>query len=382
MAGYAVARPASESYFLEYCGAEKLPIAWILVALTAFAVTAIYNRYSTNVDLGKLFAICAFVSLAVLVGSIALAYATPVPAAFALYVWKDVYVVVLVEVFWTFANAHYPLNTARWIYGVFLASGACGGLVGNFGVGTLAKQIGTLNALWLLVPVLLVTGIAAAIGMHGVVRPSGQAPVHVGEGFKRVLQSKYLMLIVALVGVIQLVLTLIDYKFNAAVAVAYPLLDERTNAVGRIYGIISIFEVILQLSSGLFLRYLGVTATLVGIPIVLAAAFTGSVVMPRFSTMAIAKVASKALDYSLTRATKELLYIPLPYAERAQGKAIVDVLVYRTAKGGVSLLLLAIGAAFVTPLIGVLMAAWLSVAITLSAQFNRLTQQMKGGTDN
>jgi AAA family ATP:ADP antiporter len=382
MAGYAVARPASESYFLEYCGPEKLPWAWIAVALTALAVTATYNRYSTNVDLGKLFAICAFTSLALLVGLILLTFIAPVPAAFALYVWKDVYVVVLVEVFWTFANAHYPLHTARWIYGMFLASGACGGLVGNFGVGPLAKQIGTLNALWLLVPVLLVTGIAAAIGMHGVIRPSAHAPAAIGEGFKRVLASKYLLLIVALVGVIQLVLTLIDYQFNAAVALAYPVLDERTDVVGRIYGIISIFEVFLQLSSGLFLRYLGVTATLVGIPIVLAAAFAASVAVPVFSTMAGAKVASKALDYSLTRATKELLYIPLPYAERAQGKAIIDVLVYRTSKGGVSLLLLAVGAALVTPLIGVLIGAWLVVAVTLARHFNRLTQQTQGGTDN
>jgi AAA family ATP:ADP antiporter len=160
------------------------------------------------------------------------------------------------------------------------------------------------------------------------------------------------------------------------------VLDERTDVVGRIYGIISIFEVFLQLSSGLFLRYLGVTATLVGIPIVLAAAFAASVAVPVFSTMAGAKVASKALDYSLTRATKELLYIPLPYAERAQGKAIIDVLVYRTSKGGVSLLLLAVGAALVTPLIGVLIGAWLVVAVTLARHFNRLTQQTQGGTDN
>ena len=380
MAGYAVARPASESFFLEHCGASSLPWAWIGVALTALAVTSVYNRYSTNVDLGRLFAVCAFASLGVLVGLIVLARVAPVPAAFLLYVWKDVYVVVLVEVFWTFANAHYPLETARWIYGVFLASGACGGLVGNFGVGPLAKQIGTLNALWLLVPVLLVTGGASAFAMRGAVRPSGREPVPITEGFKRVFASRYLLLIVALVSVVQLVLTLIDYRFNASVAAAYPVLDERTNVVGQIYGLISIFEVILQLSSGLFLRFVGVSATLMTIPLILAGAFTGAVMVPIFATMAAAKVTSKALDYSLLRATKELLYIPLPYADRAQGKAIVDVLAYRTAKGAVSLLLLALGAAAVVPLIGSLLLAWLGVAWKLAGYFRRLTQRSETPT--
>ncbi len=375
MAGYAVARPASESYFLEHCGSQRLPWAWIVVALTAFAVTSIYNRYSANVDLGRLFAICAFVSVGVLMGLLLLARVAPGPAAFALYVWKDVYIVVLVEVFWTFANAHYALETARWIYGMFLASGACGGLVGNFGVGPLAKQIGTLNALWLVVPVLLLTGGASALAMRGAVRPSGQRPADVTEGFRRVLGSRYLLLIVALVGVVQLVLTLIDYQFNASVAQAYPNLDERTNVVGQVYGLISVFEVILQLASGLFIRYLGVSATLILIPLVLGAAYAGAVVVPVFATMACAKVASKALDYSLLRATKELLYIPLPYAERAQGKAIVDVLVYRTAKGGVSLLLLALGAVAVVPLIVAFLITWLGVAWRLAMHFRSLTQR-------
>ncbi|HSI04165.1 MAG TPA: hypothetical protein VLC93_06805, partial [Myxococcota bacterium] len=65
----------------------------------------------------------------------------------------------------------------------------------------------------------------------------------------------------------------------------------------------------------------------------------------------------------------------LPYAERAQGKAIVDVLAYRTAKGGVSLLLLALGPGAVVPLIGGLLVAWLGVAWNLAKRFRRLTQR-------
>jgi len=373
MAGYAIARPATESFFLAECGPTTLPWVWLAVAVTALAVTTLYNRFSANIDLGKLFAVCAFAACALeAVLLLSIPYA-PRLSSFALYVWKDLYIVVLVEVFWTFANAIYKVETARWIYGVFLASGGAGGLIGNFTVGPIAKQIGTTHALWLVAPCFLLTGTASFFAMHGVVRPSVQTSAGYLEGFNRVGKSRYLQLIVALVAVSQLVVTLVDYKFNQVVAAAYPDLDKRTAIVGQVYGYISIFETTFQLLSGVVLRFLGMTATLVGVPIVLASTIIGSVVVPTFQAMAVAKVASKALDYSLNRATKELLYIPLPYADKVQGKAIVDVFTYRTAKGGVSLLLLGLSATAVLPLNALFIAVWLAIAFGLATRFRALT---------
>jgi len=60
MSGYAIARPATESFFLAECGPQALPWVCLAVAIAALAVTTIYNRFSANVELGKLFAICAF----------------------------------------------------------------------------------------------------------------------------------------------------------------------------------------------------------------------------------------------------------------------------------------------------------------------------------
>ncbi|MBC7793249.1 MAG: hypothetical protein H7Z43_06050 [Clostridia bacterium] len=386
MTGYAIARPATESLFLEHCGANALPKVWLAVAFTALAVTTIYNRYASSIDLGRLFSAVAWISLGLLVVLILVAPYAPTPAGFALYVWKDVYIVVLVEVFWTFANAVYRLDTARWIYGLFLASGAVGGLVGNFGVGPLARRIGTLHALWLVVPVLAFTGVASFFAMRGVVRTNGRAPSRFGAGFARVAKNRYLLLIMALIGVVQLVLTLIDYQFNAALAASYPDVDVRTQVTGTIYGYISIFELCLQLSSGLVLRYAGVTAALIGTPLILGVTLLVAFVKPVFATIASAKIASKALDYSVMRAAKELLYIPLPYADKTQGKAVVDVLTYRTAKGGASLLLLllqGLHSVTILPIIAALMIAWLVTAASLAKRFRALVRNPPGNpTDN
>ena len=51
----------------------------------------------------------------------------------------------------------------------------------------------------------------------------------------------------------------------------------------------------------------------------------------------------KALDYSVFKAAKEILYIPLPFAARYRAKEVVDVFGYRLSKGGVSLLIEFVG---------------------------------------
>ena len=60
-----------------------------------------------------------------------LSYAQPRrPAAhYALYVWKDIYIIILVETFWSLANVVFVIKDAKKTYGLFCASGAIGGLL-------------------------------------------------------------------------------------------------------------------------------------------------------------------------------------------------------------------------------------------------------------
>lgn len=65
-------------------------------------------------------------------------------------------------------------------------------------------------------------------------------------------------------------------------------------------------------------------------------------IAPRFISAAVAKVLLKSADYSFGRTVKEMLYIPLTYAEQTRGKAVADILTYRATKGLSSLLLTAL----------------------------------------
>ena len=159
LASYAIARPATESLFLGAHGADSLPLAWLLVGLGSLAVVLVYNRFAATTDLVKIFGATSAISGIMLVAILS-ALAADLPGTlWVLYLWKDLYIVVLIEVFWSFANSTVPQERAKWWYGLFCVLGSLGGMAGNLGVGWLASATSTESSLWAVVVLLVIGGI-------------------------------------------------------------------------------------------------------------------------------------------------------------------------------------------------------------------------------
>ena len=375
MAGYATARPSVESLFLAEWGADALPWAWMGVAAGALAATAAWGRAARRMELAALLGVVAAISAGLLAVLLLLHGAGLRAASFLLYVWKDVYIVVLVETFYAFANVVFPLRSARWAYGLFGAMGSVGGIAGNLLVGRLAAALGTAATPWLLIPdlavvVLLARWLSRRAGAQDArVTDAAERP-GLREGARVVLGSRYLVLVLAMVATVQIATNVLDFAYNSALQAAVPDTDARTAVIGQVYAAIDGVALACNLLTGLILRGLGVTGTVLALPLVLATAVGAALATPGFLAVAAAKVANKAFDYSLFRASKEALYLPLSYREKTQGKAIVDVLTYRVSKGAASALVLGLvavsaqGAALW--LVAGLVALWLGLAAALA----------------
>jgi len=168
-------------------------------------------------------------------------------------------------------------------------------------------------------------------------------------GLKVVKNSQYLGLLLVIIALTQVAITCVDYDFKIAVQAAYADKLVRQGILADVYSIINVLALVLGFVSGAIIQTVGLRRTFVGIPLLLGMAVLGFLVMPVFAVMVVAKVASKAMDYSIFRAAKELLYLPLSQAEKTQGKAVVDMMTYRVAKGGASALLLAMKEASAAP---------------------------------
>lgn len=360
---YELARPAAESLFLKNYGSENLPWAWIVVAASAAAVVAVYGRLSKGRHLLSVMSaaalICAVIATGLLLGLRAKLPWVP----FALYVFKDIFGVVLIEIFWSLANSYFPLKSAAWIYGLFCVMGSLGAMsmnvvggamatyspepLANLLAGGTAEGSGTIVALWGLLPLFIIIAVAATLTSKvisseriGATDEDKKEKPSFSEGLRVVAQSPYLRLMLALIALTQLAINLIDYSFHTGIEVFEPNTDHRTALISTVYLAINLGAMLLQLSTGPILKVLKVHRVLPGIPAMLGVTMVGFILMPHVALLASAKALSKILDYSLFRATKEMLYIPLTYVQKTQGKAVIDMLTYRVAKGAASALVL------------------------------------------
>lgn len=372
---YELARPAAESLFLEAHGSAALPWVWAAVAPASVLASHQFGLAARTRTPTGLFALSAAVSALLLAALLGLVGAGVPGAPFALYVWKDVYIVVLVEAFWAHANARVPTADAKWTYGGFTAAGAVGGIVAGTVVGPLASGLGTAGVLGLLVPGLLAVALGSRLlgPVEAGAKTVGRSAGGLLEGIRVVRASRYLTPLLGMVLVSQLVITLVDWTFNHALELRFPDTDLRTGVLGQVYAVINVGSLVLQVGTGFVLAALGVGGALVGFPLVLGVALAGHALAPIWLLLAGAKAASKVFDYSIARAAKELLYIPLSRAEQTQGKALVDVMTYRTAKGGAALLVAAavglMSAAAVELIALGFIGGWTLLALTIARRY-------------
>ena len=392
MASYGLVRPPIESMFLSELGKEQLPSVWISVALAAAVVTVLYSRAASSTTLSRVFVgVCIAVALSLL-GLLALHRIFPTEATFGLYVWKDVYIVVLVEVFWTTANLLHKTKNATWSYGIFLVGGSLGSIAGEQGASLLAHYLPTEVLVLIALPLF---GLGALLGgqlaskvssrPEAVSEPSGNGLAlsieklksSIASSLQVVLRSRYLVLLIALVGIGQVVITLVDYQFNATVLEAFPNEAARTSALSNVYTTINIAALVLQLLGGVALTLLGVSGVLLLVPLFALFSVAWVAAAPAFLSAALAKIVVKSSDYSLGRTVKEILYIPLSYAEQTQGKAVADIFSYRFAKGGSALIVGALVAAenWISIVCLGILVIWIAVAVVIGKRYRSVAAE-------
>ena len=108
-----MARPATESLFLSHYTPDHLPWLWILVGAGNMAVVTVYNRFSATTDLVTIFGAVSAISASIL-ALLLLGLSTDAPwLTWVLYVWKDLYIVVLIEIFWSHSPTAQCLGIGR-----------------------------------------------------------------------------------------------------------------------------------------------------------------------------------------------------------------------------------------------------------------------------
>ncbi len=390
--GYYHIKPASRSLIVQYLGADQFPWIWITTAVVLGLLMVPYERLVERVSRLRLVQGSCLVFLLALVGFHAW-LADPVPAAAVVfYVFVDIFSVVLVEQFWSLANTVYSTDAGRRWYGFIAAGGLVGGVTGGAMSASLlnATSMTTIDLLLvcagILVLVILLSQVIALTGAydHGA-RPGGAVPGGPAStrGWRALAASPYLRMIAAVLLCAQLCESLIEFQFIKTVEAAYTQLDQRTAYLGQFFSVLGLFSIgVNLLITPMVHRFLGTMAGLFAQPLAVMAAGGGFLAQQGLVAASAFKIADRGLSYSINRASKELLYIPVDPVLTYQAKAWIDMFGYRLFKVAGAALIIVLtqwlpvfeGLSVLTALTMTVAAAWLVLLWRLREQYANVLQ--------
>lgn len=382
---YLIVKPVRNSLFLDHLGAENLPWAYIGTAVFVGAAVWAYFRLVDRFERTTVVVTTWCALAAGLVSFWFLLGLDPLVGSALFYFFSAVYSVTGVTQFWTFCAEVLDSRQAKRVYGFVGAGGILGGLVGGVLTRSLVHVIGTEQLLFVSAAFCLV---CAALGGSlcattptlcdrldaSAPAPEAKAPAEdepaVGwaEGLRALAADRYMLMVGAVILSMQLVTTLVDYGFSHVVADAFASKDAKTAFFGTFFICLNTSSLAFQLLfTSRIQGSLGVSAALSFLPGVTLATSLSFFLWPVFLAGCVMKLTCGALDYSIDRASRELLWLPVAPATKRKAKAFVDMFLFRLFRclAGV-LILLFTASGLGVHLLGLAIAgvclAWISIA--------------------
>jgi len=377
---YYQVKSASRSLLIEYWGAGNLPYVWIASAVILLGFISSYNhlvqRYSRlNVVLGSCL---AFIIL--MAGFRILLDFAPLAASVGFYIFVDIISVILVEQFWSLSDTVTRQDEGRRSYW-FVSSGGLIGSIAGGGMALMLVKYTSMTTADLLISSALILGIifvlSLKMGRAGLYEevPHPGAPVVTRDGLEMLLTNRYIQLIAAALLCAQIAQPLVEFQFMKTIEARYSVLDERTAFISGFFGILGFISIgINLLITPMVHRFLGVIAGMLVQPLALSLSSLGFMLQPTLLIASAMKIADRGLSYSINRASKEQLYIPVEAVHTYQAKAWIDMLGYRLFKviGSLIILLFTQGLPWLNgfaawiPTPGVAQLSWITLAVCLA----------------
>ena len=344
MFGYEVIRSVSNSLFKQTYGVENLPIIMALVPLFLIPIIYLYNISLSRFGSKRTFYLTSLLSGVAIFFCYLLVLKGYKIGSALVYLLRESYVILIVEQVWSFVNSTLTQNEAKKYNGLILSISSLGAISGGFMVHFLAEQIGTVNLLTISAVMCIPTAIIgwAAYAKNPVTITPKSKDLQEGGNFGLSLfkEQKMLYLILIMIVASQVYSTIATLNFQAELQDSYPLIDQQTAVSGLFFGSLHVLSFVFQfLLSPILLSSFSVSTLHLAIPLLHLFSALTVILFPSLWTAGFSLMLFKSVDYSIFRAAKEILYIPLTFDARFRAKKIIDVFGYRFSKSATSFLI-------------------------------------------
>ena len=358
-----------QATFLDSFGAERLPLVYLAVALSTLPVVWLYGRLADRLSPARL-TVLTCTSTAAGLAVFWRLYDSPAAwVPFVFYLWITIVIALNLSQIWALAAQLFDPRQARRLFAFLGAGSLLGGIAGGQAARLASELFETRAALLAGALALLMAAALASLAARvaGNARRTAQGgrrePV---RALAEVARSPQLRAMAIAFTLSIIVAQIVDLQFNWVVQEFTSGLDRRTAFFGNFYSVTGLAAVIFQIfltsriqrgrGVGFALRVLPLTLGAGTVVLLVAGGFFPALLLGAGLAL---KVGENGLRYSLDQATRELLFLPVPAALRVKAKAVIDVLVQRSAKGLAAFLLLPVVFGWLSPVD----VGWLSLAL-------------------
>ncbi len=346
--------------------AKILNMVIAFVAATVFALLSRSFRRQQLTYIFSIFIISCFLVFTFMLDS------PGAPTVWSFYMFGDLYSTLMVVTFFAFLNDSVEPDAAKRLYGLIVLGGVSGGFFGATVAAVMIDDLSMVQWLWIFMGlVVAIIVIAGTAGKKFVRKSLPQAPEPeekpilagnpVTEGARTVFRSRYLLSIVAIVGLYEMVSTTMDFQFKSTIAYYLdgPAISVHIARVQAISNGISFFIQIFLTS--LVMARFGVGIALLVLPGMALAGSVGFLFTPLLFTGSALYIFDNGFNNSINQSSKEVLYVPTTRQEKYQAKAFIDMFVQRFAKA----LAVGLSLAITTLFVGFGSIRWLSLVTVL-----------------
>ncbi|OGW80532.1 MAG: hypothetical protein A3G33_09470 [Omnitrophica bacterium RIFCSPLOWO2_12_FULL_44_17] len=362
-----ILKPIRNSIFLEEHGASSLRYAYmgevVFLSVIAFFYAKIANCFKRKNILVSITISFFLVNSLIFWVIFKLGWAKWV--AFFFYIWVASYSITVVTQFWTVANDLFNVDEAKRLFGFISSGGGLGGMFGGWITDKTALVLGSENLLFIVAGCLLIS----IVFVNSIWKKEEPAFNHqldqerltaqrqpdqgshvkdyTKKAWKVIFDTRYILLITALVVITKVASTLIDNQFNAVVELNIAGKDLKTKFFGNFFYYLNFITFILQLLiASRVLRYFGIGIPLVMLPVGLLFGAGLTSFIPILFFAQFTKIFDGSMNYSISHLSKEILYLPIPLNVRYRVKPIIDMLAYRASKMIAGLLIIIVSFIF------------------------------------
>jgi len=205
-------------------------------------------------------------------------------------------------------------------------------------------------------------------------------------GARLVLRSRYLLAIVAIVGLYEIASTITDFMFTTTVT-HYLSGADIGRQFSRVFAITNWVSMFVQLFlTSLVMTKFGLVTALMILPLALLSGSMAFLMFPVLWVGSLLNTSDNGFSYSINQSAKEVLYVPTTREEKYQAKAFIDMFVQRVAKSAavvVSLVVSTVFAGFesvrwLALINSAIVIAWLFAARYAGRSFHAKTDAVDG----